>query len=238
MNFKEKSELKIYQGVFDNYTMRTLIKLADKRHFVSLDFPISTGKEADVYRVTTKEGFAAVKIYRIETSNFKAMQNYLIGDPRFARIRKSKRGIIDVWCQKEFSNLQEALKIGINVPKPIAFEKNILVMEFLGTKNGSPYPLLKNVKPKNPEKLIKILSDYIKKMWKAKLVHGDLNEFNIMMKGQTPIIIDIGQAMNTRHPIALELLKRDLGQVAKLAKKYKVEYDAEKIIKQLVKEMK
>jgi len=235
MVLAEKSSFKIYQRVFDKYTFKTLAKMVDKKYFTTLDFPISTGKEADVYRVTTKTGFAAVKIYRIETSNFKAMQNYLIGDPRFTRIKKSKRGIIEAWCQKEFRNLQDALKIGVKVPKPIAFEKNVLIMEFLGTKEGSPYPLLKKVSPKNPEKLIKTLLLYIKKMWKANLVHGDLNEYNIVMKNQTPIIIDIGQAMSTKHPYAPELLKRDLNQINKLSKKYKVKIDTKKIYDKLIK---
>ena len=234
-----KESRKIYQSVFDNYTFKSLVKLISKKAFTTLDFPISTGKEADVYKATriSKDGSknpVAVKIYRIETSNFKKMQDYLIGDPRFERIKKTKRGTVEAWCQKEYRNLKDAYEAGLKVPKPIAFEKNVLAMEFIGKKNGTPYLLLKDVKPKNPEKLIKELIKSIEKLWlKAKIVHGDLNEYNIIMKNQTPVIIDIGQAMSIKHPYAPELLKRDLNQINKLAKKYKIKIDINKIYDKL-----
>ncbi len=238
-----KESRKIFQRVFDNYTFKSLIKLIDKKHFTTLDFPISTGKEADVYKATkiSKDGSkkpVAVKIYRIETSNFKKMQDYLIGDPRFERIKKTKRGIVEAWCQKEFRNLKDAYEAGLKVPKPIAFEKNILVMEFIGKKDGTPYPLLKETQVKNPERLIKELTNFVEKLWmKARIVHGDLNEFNTIMKNQTPYIIDIGQAMSIKHPYAPELLKRDLNQINKLSKKYGIKIDISKIYEKLMKEI-
>ena len=238
-----KESRKIFQRVFDNYTFKSLIKLIGKRHFTTLDFPISTGKEADVYKATkiSKDGAkkpVAVKIYRIETSNFKKMQDYLIGDPRFDRIKKTKRGTVEAWCQKEYRNLKDAYEAGLKVPKPIAFEKNVLVMEFIGKKGGTPYPLLKEVQLKDPKKTIKQLISSIKKLWlKARIVHGDLNEFNIIMKNQTPYIIDIGQAMSIKHPYAPELLKRDLNQINKLAKKYKIKIDVNKIYENLMKQI-
>lgn len=236
MTFRENSTLKIYQGIFDDCTMKTLVKLAGKRHFDSIDYPISTGKEADVYRAT-KSGveFLAIKIYRIETSNFKAMQNYLIGDIRFDKTKSSKRSIVETWCKKEYRNLCEAMDAGVKVPYPIKAEKNVLIMGFVGNKEGVPYPLLKNVKPKNPEKLIKILTKYVEKLWKNGLVHGDLNEYNIIMEKDVPIVIDIGQAMQTRHPIALELLQRDLRSIEKLARKYNIKFNHENEMKRIIK---
>ena len=238
-----QEEKKIFAGILDKYTIKNLTKLIDEKYFTTLDFPISTGKEADVYKASKIEKSGdkkpvAVKMYRVETSNFKKMQDYLIGDPRFARIRKSKRGIIETWCQKEFRNLKDAYEMGIKVPKPIAFEKNVLVMEFIGKKNGTPYPLLKEVEIENWNKLINTLLKYIEAMWKkAKIVHGDLNEYNIIMKNQTPIIIDIGQAMSIKHPYAPELLKRDLTQIKKLAKKHKIKVDVTKVYKKLTSEV-
>ncbi|NYZ80038.1 serine protein kinase RIO [Candidatus Micrarchaeota archaeon] len=235
MSLREREFFKIYQGIFDGGTMRTLTELARKRFFDSIDFPISTGKEADVYRASKGPEFLAVKVYRVETSNFKAMQNYLIGDKRFGRVKSSKRGIVEAWCQKEFRNLSDAMDAGVNVPYPIKAEKNVLLMGFLGERDGSPFPMLKSVRPKNPAKLIKTVLSFVKKLWKHGLVHGDLNEFNIMMDGEKPILIDIGQAMSTSHPMALELLERDLLNVSKLARRYNVPFDYEKELRSLVK---
>jgi len=233
-----KKDNEIFERVFDNYTMKTLILLRRKKKFDSLEFPISTGKEADVYRATTtikgKEGFVAIKIYRIETSNFKAMQNYLIGDPRFENVKKTKRGVINAWCQKEYKNLIEATKAKVRVPKPLGSLNNVLIMEFIG-ENGSPAQMLKKTKIKKPEKLIKTLSEDVKRLWKKRLVHGDLSEFNILIdKNEEPVLIDWGQAMSTKHPIALELLKRDLLNLKKIAEKHGVDFDYEKMLSSIV----
>ena len=45
---------------------------------------------------------------------------------------------------------------------------------------------------------------------KAELVHGDLSEYNIMVKDGKNYIIDVSQAVDIDHPNALELLKRDI----------------------------
>ncbi len=227
---KDADQLKIYQGVFDDYTLKTLVDLASKHYFNTLDYPISTGKEADVYRATTKErGYLAIKIYRIETSNFRNMYDYLAGDIRFAHIKKNKRSIIKTWCQKEYRNLRDMHEAGIGVPRPIKFMNNVLIMEFLG-ENGMPATLLVKQKPKQPKKLIATLTRYIKEMYKkANLVHGDFSEFNIMMIREKPYLIDVSQALRTEHVTAKELLKRDIHNLARLAKKYGVDFDAEKV---------
>lgn len=232
---KDAERLKIYQGVFDDYTFRTLAELAGKGYFNTLDYPISTGKEADVYRATKKDkSYVAVKIYRVETSNFRNMYDYLAGDIRFAHIKKNKRSIIKTWCQKEYRNLRDMHEANIGVPKPLKFLNNVLIMEFLG-EDGMPATLLVKHKPKQPKKLILTLTRYIREMYKnANLVHGDFSEFNIMMIHERPYLIDVSQALRTEHVTAKELLKRDIHNLARLAKRYKVDFDAEKVYDSVV----
>lgn len=45
---------------------------------------------------------------------------------------------------------------------------------------------------------------------KAKLVHGDLSEYNILYFKEELYIIDVSQTMEDNHPVAIEFLKRDL----------------------------
>jgi len=236
---RPREEFKIYQRVFDNYTINTLLALKRKKYFDTLDYPISTGKEADVYRATgTIEGkktYLAVKIYRIETSNFKAMLDYLIGDPLFEGVKKTKRGIISTWCKKEFKNLTEAFKVKVKVPEPIKAMNNVLIMKLVGDRKGNPSPLLKDLKTADYDKIIPTVTKYIKVLWtKAKIVHGDINEFNILMKNNTPYLIDMAQAMSIKHPMALELLQRDLRNLKKIAVKHGVEFDYEKVLRSLI----
>ena len=133
--FREKDleDRKIYDEVFDRETLLTLYDLMSKGHFDTLDFPIATGKEGNVFRATTQDGgFAAVKIYRMSNATFNNIQKYIAGDERFRNIGKSRRRTIHLWAQKEFRNLERMHANDIIVPKPIICVKNIIVMEFIG----------------------------------------------------------------------------------------------------------
>lgn len=225
---KDNESFKIYQRVFDERTLRFLAQMAGRGYFDSLDYPISTGKEADVFRATTKNGnYRAIKIYRIETSNFRKMAQYLEADQRF-HVKKNLRTVVETWCQKEFRNLRDAHDAGVCVPKPYKFMKNILVMDFIGEK-GVPAPLLKNVRPENPKKILSEIYSNIRKLWKAGLVHGDLNEYNILLKGGRIFFIDMSQAVPVTSRIAPELIERDLLNLEKLAKKYGVKFNFSKL---------
>ena len=71
---------KIEELVFDKITLMVVAKIIKKGLIKTIDFPISTGKEAVVFRVTTDEGFGALKIYKIETTSFINRLEYLQGD--------------------------------------------------------------------------------------------------------------------------------------------------------------
>ena len=77
-----REEFKIYQGVFDDSTIKTLYSLSIK-HFDIILGPIKTGKEADVYALKKGDGKIVAKIFRTDTSNFKRMRDYIFGDERF-----------------------------------------------------------------------------------------------------------------------------------------------------------
>ena len=53
----------------------------------------------------------------------------------------------------------------------------------------------------------------VKMYQKAKLVHADLNEYNIMYWKGEPVIIDVSQAVPIHHPYADEFLRHDIQQI-------------------------
>jgi RIO kinase 1 len=58
--------------------------------------------------------------------------------------------------------------------------------------------------------MYKTILTNIKKLYlKARLVHGDLSEYNIMNERGKPVIFDMGQSVLIGHPMAHELLLRD-----------------------------
>jgi len=89
---KDSSDLKAESGVFDTPTLKTLYTLANKGIITAMGGVVSTGKEADVFHAIGENGRElAIKIYRINTSDFQKMQDYLIGDPRFQTCAGRKR---------------------------------------------------------------------------------------------------------------------------------------------------
>ena len=222
--------------VFDKYTLLAFERLISQKVIDTLDFPISTGKEGNVFRATTPDKkFVAVKVYRISTSTFKHLSKYIIGDPRFKSIHKSRKDIIHAWTKKEFKNLQRLTKIGVKSPKPIVTIKNILVMEYIGYEKR-PAPLLKEVQLKNPQKIFDEIIQDLKKMYKkAELVHGDLSAFNILFYENTPYLIDLGQAVLLEHSNSDELLKRDIHNICVYFKKYNVKTDENELYKFITK---
>lgn len=230
------ADRKTRDEVFDKKTLHTFEKLISDRVIDILDFPISTGKEGNVFRgVTPNKKFVAVKVYRINTSTFKHISGYIVGDPRFKSIQKSRKSIIYAWTKKEFKNLERLNRVGVNAPKPIISINNVLVMEYIGDSER-PAPLMKDVNLENPEEVYEILIDSISKMYKkAELVHGDISAFNVLMHKNKPYLIDLGQGVLTEHPNALDFLKRDIHNVVSYFKKFDIRTDEDKIFNNITK---
>ncbi len=209
---KDSSDRKVGSEIFDKITLETLYKLANQGYIDVLNGAISTGKEANVLTgITDDEKFVAVKIYRIATSDFKKMDYYLKGDPRFNIKTKNKRKIIYSWVTKEFKNLTRLDNAGVNVPKPITSSNNVLLIEFIGDENGNPAQPVKNQPPENPEEFWNQLLVQLKLFVnEAKLVHGDLSNYNILNLDEKPVIIDVSQSVVLDNPISKELLERDI----------------------------
>jgi len=210
---KGLDQLKVRDDVFDEYTLLGLYKLLSKGWITAMGGPISTGKEANVYAADRNGTPVAVKIYLTRTANFRKMQDYITADRRFINIGKGRRDVIFAWTRKEFSNLKRAEEVGIPVPHPLIFDRNVLVMEFLGDENGA-FPQLRLAETDDKQQVYDEILDYIRLLWrKGKLVHGDLSEYNILYGKGKPYLIDMGQAVTLDHPHAPGFLKRDLEQL-------------------------
>jgi RIO kinase 1 len=227
---------KTQDEVFDKSTLHAIEKLISDHVIDIIDFPISTGKEGNVFRsVKPEKKLVAVKIYRINTATFKHISDYIIGDPRFKNVHKSKRDIIFAWTKKEFKNLQRLQRIGVLAPAPIQYLKNVLVMSYIGSKRIAA-PLLRDVTISNPKEIFDTLIDYISKMYKkADLVHGDFSAFNILIYRKKPYLIDLGQGVLIEHHNSIDYLKRDIHNIVSYFKKYKIMADEEEIFKEITK---
>jgi RIO kinase 1 len=229
---------KTFGEVFDRQTLLLLGKLISDGIINQVDFPVSTGKEANIFRGTTPEkDFVAIKIFRTATMTFKHIATYIEGDPRFSYGYKNRRDIIEEWARKEYKNLVLLHQAKVRAPAPIKCVHNILIMEYIGDAS-KPAPMLKDVILQNPQKIFDEIMGFITKMYKIKIVHADLSAFNILMFRQKPYIIDVGQGVLLDHPSSLEFLKRDIYNIVHYFKKYDIESNERHIFEQLVKKKK
>jgi len=205
----------VIESVFDERTIFNLNKILANGPLKRVEGVISAGKEANVYLAYDANGRElAIKIYKIDSNTSRWMRNYIVGDPRFNKIPHNVSKVIFLWASKEYKNLKRAYKVGLSVPEPIFIRNNILIMEYIGFES-IPAPLLKDIrKPKDPLNLFSEILIFIKQLYKkAKLVHGDLSEFNILYHNQKPVIIDISQAVSIQHPKAEVYLARDIKNI-------------------------
>jgi len=209
---KNEEERQVFEEVFDRQTLMILYELSNRGEFAYLNGVVSSGKEARVYAGVKADGAdVAVKIYLVASSDYKRRMQYVIGDPRFTKIRRDSRGIAELWARKEFTNLNAAYEARAPVPKPFAFLGNVVVMEFIGI-GGVPAPRLidREVTKKDYLMTLKALRAVYRG---ARLVHSDLSEYNIMKYDKKIILFDFSSAVSVLHPMAQEYLKRDVTNV-------------------------
>ena len=234
--FREgREDFKTKHGVFDNFTNRTLFRLITRGHFRGLESPINVGKESNVFSALTNDNERViVKIYRLETCDFNIMFSYIKDDPRYIQLKRKKRKIIFAWVQREYRNLIKAREAQVNVPIPLTFLNNVLVLEFIG-KNDEIAPKLKDKIPEDKKEFFDKTVENIRKLYKAGLVHADLSAFNILNFNELPVFIDMSQATTLNHPAAEEYLQRDVSNVCAFFNKIGLKVREEDVIKKIKK---
>ena len=230
-----KEKFKTMHDVFDEFTNRAIFKLISQGHFEGLESPISIGKESNVFSALRKDGTRVmVKIYRLETCDFNRMYDYIKDDPRFGSIKKGKRNIIFTWVRREYRNLIKAREANVNVPTPLTFSNNVLVLEFIGI-DGFIAPQLKDAVPKNPKNFFDKIVANMKKLYNAGMVHADLSAFNILNFKETPVFIDFSQCTTLESSRAKEYIDRDVRNICTFFRKIGLDVNEEKVKREIIK---
>ena len=235
--FDSSEARKAFENVLDHDTLMSLIKLQEREVLDKIYGTIESGKESLVFLADTPEGERVlVKIYMNQAGGFRDMEQYLRGDRRFRNFKSDRKSIINEWCKKEYKNLKKASKI-VNCPEAIAFQKNILVMGFIG-RDFSPFPKLKAVEIENPGTALDQTLNKLERLWsEEKLVHGDLSEYNILVTDEGELVwIDFSQGVHRTHPEAKHLLKRDVENIVDFFNEQGADQDPEKALKGIISE--
>ncbi len=182
------------------------------------------GKEADIYdALDPKNRRVAIKFNRLgltftdvkEKRSYGSVPNWINASKKAAR--------------KEFEALKK-LYPKVEVPEPVAYNRHVIVM---GLIEGEELAEVSDID--FPEPVLDEIIRNAKEAYQTGVIHGDLSEYNIIIKKNGEIlIIDWPQWEEKDHPEADKLLKRDLKNVIRFfEKKFGVTRDVEKILDEI-----
>ncbi|KAF7987093.1 hypothetical protein HWV62_269 [Athelia sp. TMB] len=220
-NVKDKADRATNEQVLDPRTRIILFKMIGRGLVQEVNGCVSTGKEANVYHALAPEptcAHLALKIYKTSILIFKDRDRYVSGEHRFRRgySRHNPRKMVRLWAEKEMRNLKRLVSAGIPCPTPVEVRENVLVMSFLGDKEGWASPRLKDaqIPAEGYPPLYEELLLNIRTMFNTcRLVHADLSEYNILYHEGHLCIIDVSQSVEHDHPSAFDFLRNDLKNV-------------------------
>ncbi|KAJ3985672.1 RIO1 family-domain-containing protein [Lentinula detonsa] len=195
-----------YRLTYGGYDFLAMRALSKRDSMYSVGNQIGVGKESDIYIVADNEGKEMVlKLHRLGRISFRTIKqnrDYL-GKRKSASWMYMSR----LAAQKEWAFMKVLYENGFPVPKPIDQARHCILMEFCDA-----YPLRQIADIPSPGKLYSSLMDIIVRFARAGLIHGDFNEFNILIQRETgePVVIDFPQMVSTSHENAEWYFNRDV----------------------------
>lgn len=165
----------------------------------------------------------------------------LIGNSRDRRAvaRRSSHGRTVLgrgWVDREFDALSRLAVAGVSVPFPVARTADGILMEYLGTADAAAPRLVSAALDRaTAARAAELLVADLGRMLGAGLVHADLSVYNLLWWEDRPWIIDLPQAVDvSSHAQALDLLRRDLGNVTPWFVRQGVPFDPDAVFVDLL----
>ncbi|KAJ3172590.1 hypothetical protein HDU88_005919 [Geranomyces variabilis] len=198
-------------GGYDYLALRTLSK---RGSIYSVGNQIGVGKESDIYIVADDEGNQRVlKLHRLGRTSFrniKEKRDYLRNRNAGSWLYLSRLS-----AMKEYAFMKVLHENGYPVPEPVDQNRHTIVMGLVDA-----FPLCQISDVAQPGKLYSVLMDLIVRLACAGLIHGDFNEFNIMINDDgSPVLIDFPQMVSTSHRNAEMYFNRDVDCIRAFFKK-------------------
>ncbi|WP_456419389.1 RIO1 family regulatory kinase/ATPase domain-containing protein [Methanocaldococcus infernus] len=216
----------VSMGGYDALAINALVK---KGILKAIGNKLGVGKEGDVYNVLLNDDRVAVlKFHKHGRTCFtrgKRYRDYLADKHHISWLYVSRLS-----AEREFNILNELYPL-VKVPEPIAWNRHAIIMGKVEGEELKRIDLSEILSREEIEELFWKIIEEVKKAYKIGYIHGDLSEFNIIYNGEDFVIIDWPQAVPTYHPEARFYLKRDIENVVRYFKKYKVEKDVDELFK-------
>lgn len=203
-------ESKHYDGYcmkYQSYDFLALRTFSKRGTVTGVGSRVGCGKESDIIHVEDENGMEAIlKLQRLGRCSFRS-----VARNRDYKNGKDRRGaswfyLSRLAAQKEFAFMKMLYDEGFPVPKPIDQNRHAVVMEYI---NGV---LLNNIETMlEAQEVYERALKLMVKLAEHGLIHGDFNEFNILITEDLKVVmIDFPQMVSTDHPNAEELFDRDV----------------------------
>jgi len=203
------------------YDYLALKTLAARDVITSFGNQIGTGKESNIYVVGDQEGKqACLKLHRLGRTCFRKVRE----KRDYHKNRKNMNWLYlsRISATKEFAYMKALKDRGFPVPTPIDFNRHCIIMDLV-----QGFPLQNVAEVDDPAALYDKLMNLLLKFAGHGVIHGDFNEFNIMLDDDgKPVIIDFPQMVSTAHPDAKEFFERDVNCIKDFFKR-RFEYESE-----------
>jgi RIO kinase 1 len=195
---------------------------------------LKTGKEADVFLLrrgipdTDRSCLLAAKRYRASDHRmFHRDADYLEGrrtrDSRENRAAATRTAfgrqlIAGQWAAAEFAALARLFAAGVPVPYPVQILGTELLLEFVGTADGTAAPRLAETRP-DPASLVSFWDQMVESLVtlaRDGLAHGDLSAYNVLVHDERLIMIDLPQVVDViANPRGAFFLTRDAENIGR-----------------------
>ena len=212
-----------YRLTYGGLDYLALHALQKSNTIYSVGNQIGVGKESDIFVVSDEAGEQRVlKIHRLGRVSFKkGVRN----KRDYARTKSQKERGAGSWMYmsrlaavKEYTFMSALHEAGLSVPIPLAQNRHQIAMSLI---DGFPLRQIKNVP--DPAGLYAELIEMVVRLAILGLIHGDFNEFNIMIKEEeddrpgdvmlVPVLIDFPQMVSVDHQNAEMYFDRDIACV-------------------------
>jgi RIO kinase 1 len=195
---------------------------------------LKTGKEADVFLIrrgvpgSSRSCLLAAKRYRdAEHRMFHRDGTYLEGrrarDSRVNRAVASRstfgrEAIAGQWAAAEFAALARLHAAGVPVPYPAQILGTELLLEFIGSPDGTAAPRLAETRPE-PAELAGLWNQLVAALVTLAhdgVAHGDLSAYNLLVHEGRLVMIDLPQVVDViAHPRGAFFLDRDAENIGR-----------------------
>jgi RIO kinase 1 len=195
---------------------------------------LKTGKEADVFLLrrgvpgTARSCLLAAKRYRpADHRMFHRDAGYLEGRrTRESRVNRAvasrsafgRQAIAGQWAGAEFAALARLYAAGVPVPYPAQILGTELLLEFIGSADGTAAPRLAETRPA-PAELAGLWDQLVAALValaRDGLAHGDLSAFNLLVADGRLVMIDLPQVVDViANPRGGWFLTRDAENIGR-----------------------